>query len=72
MVPEDFETKLQALGLTFERLPLKARPNAIHWHIRKSGETGTLEATLENGNLEIQARRNRMGGWIESARKALE
>jgi hypothetical protein len=67
MTPAEFERRLMALDLTFERVFLKTRPRAIHWHNRKPGERGTLEATLEDTNLMITARRNSMGPWVEAA-----
>lgn len=42
-------------------------PGGVHWHLKKPGEKGTLEATLWNNELFLQVRRNRDGEWIMSA-----
>lgn len=62
---EQFETCLVALGLDFKRIELKTRPSAIHWHIRKPGFPGTLEATYDQGEMHLETRRNRMGAWVQ-------
>lgn len=62
--PDEFESTLDALGLNYERIALKTKPNAVHWHIRKPREKGTLEATFEQGQLYLEVRSNRMAEWI--------
>lgn len=55
------------LGLEFQRIELKTRPHAIHWHARKVGWAGTLEATLESGIVTFEVRSNRRGEWTDMA-----
>ena len=67
MTPESFERRILELGLICERIPLQTKPKAIHWHIRKAGEKGTVEATFEDGSVAITIRKNRQGTWTEDA-----
>jgi hypothetical protein len=71
LTDDAFEGKLLELGLTFERIQLKTKPNAIHWHIRKPGEKGTLEATFESGMVSLYVRANRAAGWMDAILDAL-
>lgn len=61
------ESALENLGLQVQRIELKTRPCAAHWHARKKGERGTLEATLESGSVTFSVRSNRSGDWTEGA-----
>ena len=60
-----FESFLLEMGLTFEAVPLKTRPDATHWHIKQVGATGTLEATFlfATKELWIEQRANRSAPW---------
>lgn len=71
LTPEEFERRLETLGLGAERIPLKTRPGVIHWHIRKVGQPGTLEATWDQGTVSLIVRRNRQGQWTSEAVEAL-
>ena len=53
------------LDLIIEEQPLKTRPGAWHWHLRSSSP-GTVEATLDQGLLVIEVRRNRKTPASES------
>lgn len=61
------ESALRGLGLEFQRIELKTRPRAAHWHARKKGMAGTLEATLDSGIVTFSVRSNRTGDWTETA-----
>lgn len=69
--PEAFERRLESLGLSAERIPLKTKPAAIHWHIRKPGMPGTLEATWEDETISLVVRKNRQGDWTAEALRVL-
>ena len=60
-----FETALTTEGLVFEKLSLKKYAPCCHWHIRKPGEKGTLEATylLNSHRLWIESRPGRIAPW---------
>lgn len=60
-----FEAAVESLGLDHRRLTLKKYPDGIHWHIRKPGSTGTLEATyVPNGRrLWLDTRPGREAPW---------
>lgn len=68
---DNLEIRLEAL---FRRLGLEVAlkttlakyPGGVHWHLKKPGEKGTLEATLWDNALLLQVRRNRDGEWIVS------
>jgi len=64
-VVERFEKALSDLGLTHERLSIKKYRDCIHWHIRKPGHSGTLEATYlaEGQRLWLEVRKNRSAEW---------
>jgi len=65
--PASFEQAINDLGLGATRISLKSIPDAVHWHIRKPGVSGTLEATWrfgENGpELWLEVRANRSAPW---------
>ncbi len=48
---------------------LKTIPGCIHWHITKSGEKGTLEATFDTKRLRLWLcyHDNRFADWINDA-----
>jgi len=60
-----FETTLSELGLSFERTTLKSLPPNVHWHIRRPGSKGVLEATwIRNGEAWLSVHSNRQAEWI--------
>jgi hypothetical protein len=63
--PEGFEALLTQLGLGFTRMTLKKYPGATHWHIRKPGLPGTLEATWwpSEAQFWIEQRKGRVADW---------
>jgi hypothetical protein len=65
MDPLEFEPLLVKLGLEFTRMSLKKYPGAAHWHIRKPGLSGTLEATWwpSEGQFWIEQRTGRTADW---------
>jgi len=48
---------------------LKTIPGCVHWHINKSGEKGTLEATFDKSRLRLRLgyHENRYANWIDEA-----
>ena len=74
-----FEAMLPEAGLTVHtRGGLATKPGATHWHVRKPGATGTLEATWlpATGHFSFSVHDNRQGDWVPGAiaelRKRLE
>ncbi len=67
------ERILTELGLGFKRLSLKTLPAAVHWHITKPGEKGTLEATwdLDAEAFWLCTRANRYATWQDEVITAL-
>lgn len=60
-----FEGVLTELGLEFERVTLKSLPPNVHWHIRKAGSKGVLEATwIRTGEAWLSVHANRQSDWI--------
>ncbi len=60
-----FDLAVIALGLTSKRFPLKGITGSIHWHIKRPGESGTLEATYDpkGQRLWLEVRTNRAATW---------
>jgi len=67
------EAAAEALGLIFERHDLKSLPRNQHWHMKKPGMRGVLEATwlLDKGEAWLSQHSNRGGDWIAAAVAAL-
>lgn len=69
-----FEAMIVAAGLIVHtRGGLATKPGSTHWHIRKEGESGTLEATWlpATGHFSFSIHENRQGDWIVEAVKVL-
>lgn len=67
-IAERFEQVCADLGLMLlSRGTLRKYPGCVHWHFKKVGSTGTLEATLWRGNLWLHVRSNRQGDWTSEA-----
>ncbi|MCB2230529.1 hypothetical protein KQH82_07420 [bacterium] len=69
-----FETMIVEAGLVVHtRGGLATKPGSTHWHIRKEGENGTLEATWlpATGHFSFSIHENRQGDWIAEAVKVL-
>jgi hypothetical protein len=64
--PERLEAIASELGLTSKQYALRGLPENIHWHFRKPGLTGTLEATwlAESGEAWLSAHRIRGTEWV--------
>lgn len=73
-VLSQFEAALTTEGLVFEKLSLKKYAPCCHWHIRKPGEKGTLEATylLDTHRLWLECRSGRTAPWQEPVATRLE
>ena len=52
-------------GLVPTEHPLKTKPEWRHWHLRKPGCSGTLEATWDGSDLHFTVRSNRAAPWID-------
>lgn len=65
-----FEAMVSEAGLVVHnRGGVADRPGSTHWHIRKPGITGTLEATWlpATGHFWFSIHDNRRGDWIATA-----
>lgn len=62
------ETAAEA-GLVAERRSLKMYADSTHWHIRRPGSSGTLEATWfpHTERLWLSYHENRYAPWIDDA-----
>jgi hypothetical protein len=65
MAPEEFEARCLALGLEVERSSLRTRPASVHWHLRRPGHKGVLEATWDPAEerLWLSVHNNRRAEW---------
>ena len=65
----EFERRCEELGLIARRMSLKKYPGCTHWHLKKAGEKGTLEATWwpEKDRLWLSVHENRRAAWQERA-----
>lgn len=73
-VPERLEACARSLGLEpGERLTLKTLPSSVHWHLKRPGEAGVLEATWDpsRGELWLGAHVNRVRPWVAPGAQAL-
>lgn len=69
-VPSRFREAVVACELELAtNSTLKTLPGSHHWHVRRAGETGTLEATWlpAEGRFWFAVHENRNGAWIEPA-----
>jgi len=73
-VVESFEQAIAEMELDHKRLELKKYADCIHWHIRKPGLSGTLEATYLIGErkLWLEIRPARQAPWQDSVLERLE
>jgi hypothetical protein len=73
-VLDEFEQALLREGLTFTRMSLKKYKPCCHWHIKKPGEKGTLEATylLDSHLLWLEIRPGRDAPWQDLVVTRLE
>jgi len=73
-VLDEFEQALLREGLTFTRMSLKKYKPCCHWHIKKPGAKGTLEATylLNSHRLWIESRPGRIAPWQDPVVSRLE
>ena len=65
-VIESFEDACKELGLKAHRGSLAKYEECTHWHITRSREKGTLEATWwpTNHTLWLEIRTNRKADWM--------
>lgn len=65
--------QLHERQLTCTEIPLTSKPEARHWHVRKTGQKGTLEVTWDPNVVEfwMTMRSNRSGSWIEEIAEAI-
>jgi hypothetical protein len=68
-----FEKLIAELGLEYHRTILKSLPSNAHWHIRKKGSKGTLEATwlIEAEEAWVSLRANREAIWAADAAESI-
>jgi hypothetical protein len=59
-------------GLTVTRGSLRSYPGCTHWHLKKPGSKGTLEATWwpQKERLWLKVHPLREAGWIDAAIEA--
>ncbi len=71
-VPVTVEQTASWAGLVAERGSLKMYPDSTHWHFRRPGSPGTLEATWFPGTerLWLSYHENRYAPWIDDAVEA--
>lgn len=73
-VPASLEACARSLGLEpGQRLTLKTLPGSMHWHLKRPGEAGVLEATWDPSRSELwlSAHDNRARAWVAPAAQAL-
>ncbi len=61
--PDELLRFCAARALAAEAHELRTKPRTLHWHLRKEGQTGTLEVTFEHNALILEVRANRSGKW---------
>lgn len=76
LVPKDrdpeaaIESTVAELGLAISsKGTLRKFNGSVHWHIKRPGESGTLEATWwpKTGQFWLSVHANRGANWIEEA-----
>jgi hypothetical protein len=55
------------------RSSLRKFPGSVHWHVKRAGESGTLEITFwpQQRRAWFSIRNGRQSEWIEKSMKAL-
>lgn len=69
-LPGRFHAAVAAMALTVHNeVSLRSIPGSRHWHVRKPGVAGTLEATWlpAERRFWFSVHDNRAGDWIETA-----
>jgi hypothetical protein len=69
-IPAALERCAAELGLTIAlRSTLRSYAGSVHWHLRREGRRGTLEATLwpSRPRLWLKTHSGRAAAWIEPA-----
>lgn len=68
-VVSQVERTAAAAGLEIRRSTLKAYPGCVHWHFRRRGLKGTLEATWypAERRLWLAYHDNRYAPWLDEA-----
>ncbi|MBX3118091.1 MAG: hypothetical protein KF784_03435 [Fimbriimonadaceae bacterium] len=63
----------ERLGLLSQKGSLKSYPGCTHWHFKKPGTAGTLEATWwpKTGRLWLKIAANRKADWMSDAIEGL-
>lgn len=63
------EACAERLGLVLSRMTLRSYPGCTHWHFKRAGVSGTLEATWwpKTGRLWLKIARNRQAEWMQEA-----
>ena len=66
-VPATLEQTASWAGLVAERGSLKSYPGSTHWHFRRPGSRGTLEATWfpHTERLWLSYHENRYAPWMD-------